>query len=63
MHKDRESPYISTLLAMSYFIGMRREEKGEHLKRERQKREREREEKKGKQETSNSIKNCDQTIT
>ena len=62
MHKDRESPYISTLLAMSYFIGMRREGKGEHLKRERQKRERERE-KKAKQETSNSIKNCDQTIT
>ena len=53
MHKDRESPYISTLMAMSYFIGMREKGKGEQKKRER--------ERETKEETSNSIKNCDQT--
>ena len=49
MHKDRESPYISTLMAMSYFIGMREKGKGEQKKRER--------ERETKEETSNSIKN------
>ena len=38
VQNDRESPYISTYVAMSYFIGMANRGKREFLKGERRKR-------------------------